>query len=83
MIWFNNLILIKTDSISRRHCSESEFKCANGRCIKGSWKCDHENDCGDNSDEVGCLAHQCAANQWKCRSGHCIPASQHCNGIRK
>ena len=35
-------------------CQEGEFMCANKRCILKSWKCDEENDCGDNSDEKDC-----------------------------
>lgn len=37
-----------------RPCSESEFRCDNNQCIPGNWRCDHDNDCGDNSDERDC-----------------------------
>ena len=37
-----------------RACSESEFRCDNHKCIRGHWKCDHDNDCSDGSDEKNC-----------------------------
>ena len=43
----------KDDSVKK--CDESYYKCNNHRCIPGRWKCDHDDDCGDNSDEIGCL----------------------------
>lgn len=30
------------------------YQCNNRRCIPYWWKCDQINDCGDNSDELGC-----------------------------
>lgn len=35
-------------------CHEWMFKCSNQKCIPYWWKCDTVNDCGDNSDELGC-----------------------------
>ena len=34
-----------------RGCSESEFQCDNRKCIQGKWRCDFDDDCGDQSDE--------------------------------
>ena len=42
----------KDDSVKK--CDESYYKCNNHRCIPGRWKCDHDDDCGDNSDEKDC-----------------------------
>ncbi|XP_045481036.1 sortilin-related receptor-like isoform X2 [Harmonia axyridis] len=35
-------------------CTEWMFKCRNDKCIPYWWKCDHSDDCGDGSDEIGC-----------------------------
>lgn len=35
-------------------CHDWMFKCANSKCVPDWWKCDGVNDCGDNSDEMGC-----------------------------
>lgn len=34
-------------------CSGS-FHCSNGRCVNGAFRCDKQDDCGDNSDELDC-----------------------------
>ena len=38
---------------ARTPCADGEFTCGNGLCIASSWECDHDNDCGDQSDEGG------------------------------
>ncbi|KAF3856478.1 hypothetical protein F7725_017201 [Dissostichus mawsoni] len=57
----------------------TQFTCNNGRCINVNWRCDNDNDCGDNSDEAGC-SHSCSSAQFKCNSGRCIPDYWTCDG---
>ena len=35
-------------------CADHQWRCGNGECIKKEWKCDGEQDCADNSDELKC-----------------------------
>ncbi|KAM3859172.1 low-density lipoprotein receptor-related protein 6 isoform 4-T4 [Diretmus argenteus] len=35
-------------------CPPDQFSCSNGQCIGKHKKCDHNMDCTDNSDEIGC-----------------------------
>ena len=35
-------------------CDPSKFVCGNGHCVPLSYRCDHEDDCKDNSDEEQC-----------------------------
>lgn len=37
-----------------RPCIYNEFRCANEKCIDKKKLCDHADDCGDSSDELGC-----------------------------
>ncbi|KAI8432323.1 hypothetical protein MSG28_004739 [Choristoneura fumiferana] len=37
-------------------CLDWMFRCQNNNCLPYWWRCDGINDCGDNSDEVGCGA---------------------------
>lgn len=41
-----------------------------------------DDDCGDNSDELGCERHSCTDDRFQCDSGHCIKAELKCDGER-
>ncbi|KAG2470136.1 SORL protein, partial [Polypterus senegalus] len=63
-------------------CDTVQFRCmASGSCIPLSFKCDHEDDCGDNSDEEHCVSnHTCLSRSFQCQTGHCIPSRWVCDG---
>lgn len=60
-------------------CKPGEFQCASGRCVPGAFKCDAENDCGDYSDEMGCVNVTCPGSQFQCDNGRCVPATWKCD----
>jgi len=35
-------------------CTLDEFKCTNGHCVALPYVCDHNDNCGDRTDELGC-----------------------------
>lgn len=35
-------------------CMPGQFRCATGQCIDAGFRCDHQIDCLDRSDETGC-----------------------------
>lgn len=37
-----------------QRCSSGQFQCNNGECIPRGYVCDHDDDCGDQSDEQNC-----------------------------
>ena len=60
---FGNIIVITLTNFSYLYsvvfpaynsCAPNQFQCLNGKCIAGNWKCDSDNDCGDDSDERNC-----------------------------
>lgn len=73
-----NWLFVNEGYCSFHTCGPIEYRCGNGRCIFKSWKCDHENDCGDNTDEEGCAYESCAEGEFTCANQRCISQSQVC-----
>lgn len=62
-------------------CRADEFTCANGKCIQQSWRCDHDDDCGDRSDEIGCPTNNCNnTTEFQCLDGICLTLKWRCDG---
>lgn len=60
-------------------CSHDHHVCGNGRCVPKGWRCDGEDDCGDNSDEVRCGASTCPSTFHVCGDGKCLPHYWKCD----
>lgn len=61
------------------------FSCANHNCINADWRCDFDDDCGDNSDELNCPQSTCETNGgYKCGNkttgGICLRKEWKCDG---
>uniref|UniRef100_A0A667YJ05 Low density lipoprotein receptor a n=1 Tax=Myripristis murdjan TaxID=586833 RepID=A0A667YJ05_9TELE len=65
-------------------CRPDEFECGDGSCIHGSRQCNHQYDCRDMSDEMGCVnaTHCEGPTRFKCRSGECISMEKVCDKQR-
>uniref|UniRef100_A0A8C6FF08 Low-density lipoprotein receptor n=1 Tax=Moschus moschiferus TaxID=68415 RepID=A0A8C6FF08_MOSMO len=60
-------------------CSALEFHCGSGECIHSSWRCDHDPDCKDKSDEENCAVATCRPDEFQCSDGTCIHGSRQCD----
>ncbi|KOB70678.1 Sortilin-related receptor, partial [Operophtera brumata] len=58
-------------------CLDWMFKCANGNCLPDWWRCDAIDDCGDQSDEVGC-----GIMLPDMKTSICIPLPWVCDGMK-
>ncbi|XP_039277225.1 low-density lipoprotein receptor isoform X4 [Nilaparvata lugens] len=74
---------IQSYSEEPRSCTETEFRCSNGRCIPKHWQCDNENDCVDGGDEHPSLCEHrvCDPDEFTCRGnpGECVPLTWMCD----
>ncbi|XP_015779080.1 PREDICTED: low-density lipoprotein receptor-related protein 4-like [Acropora digitifera] len=70
--------LQNTISATGFSCSSGQFECSNQRCIVSNWRCDNQDDCGDNSDEVGC-GFSCSSGQFECSNQRCIVSNWRCD----
>ncbi|CAB0041166.1 unnamed protein product [Trichogramma brassicae] len=60
-------------------CRPDEFTCSNNNCIQKNWICDHDDDCGDNSDESKCM-NICRDNGSMCVTRNCSTETWICDG---
>lgn len=81
-VWVKNLTRCWFWSAAFHTCEPTVLTCGNGRCVPYHYRCDHYDDCGDNSDEVGCLFRPCdPSTEFACNNGRCIAKDYVCNGI--
>lgn len=65
-----------------RPCSESEFRCNDGRCIPESKVCDGTIQCNDGLDESQCHLRKCVEGMRQCDDGTCIAEHKWCDRRR-
>ncbi|XP_052279790.1 atrial natriuretic peptide-converting enzyme-like [Dreissena polymorpha] len=60
-------------------CEHSEFRCADGSCIRAQYVCDGRPHCPGADDEYkNC---KCSADQFQCASGQCISSNFRCDKV--
>uniref|UniRef100_A0A8B9F275 CUB domain-containing protein n=1 Tax=Amazona collaria TaxID=241587 RepID=A0A8B9F275_9PSIT len=69
-----------------------EYRCANGKCIPSTWKCNSMDECGDNSDEINCTfppteppSSICPSGMFRCSAAYstkCLMNELRCNSVK-
>ncbi|KYO32603.1 hypothetical protein Y1Q_0007789 [Alligator mississippiensis] len=78
--------------IAQAICQSDEFRCANGKCIPNTWKCNSMDECGDSSDERNCTmpptepqSSICPSGTFQCSVAHstkCLINELRCNSVK-
>ncbi|XP_031564639.1 low-density lipoprotein receptor-related protein 1B-like [Actinia tenebrosa] len=78
---FGSLLLLFEGypTLAVNNCTWGQFQCDNRRCIKVTFRCDKNDDCGDNSDEKGC-GEVCTNRYFRCGNRKCISRMHMCDG---
>ncbi|XP_031442672.1 low-density lipoprotein receptor-related protein 3 [Clupea harengus] len=76
--------------LGQSSCQADEFLCGNGKCVPRSWRCNAQDECGDQTDERSCVAPPtdapfdlCPRGSLACRLGpttRCLPPERRCDG---
>ncbi|XP_078614331.1 uncharacterized protein LOC144883609 [Branchiostoma floridae x Branchiostoma japonicum] len=66
------LLLTQTTTVAAWLCGWGEYQCSNLRCVRDSYKCDGDNDCGDNSDETSLAG--CSSYNWNYTTWYWTPS---------
>ncbi len=82
--WFPSSEFSPSSRISRKQCiksNASQNQNLKSICASESpLSCDRVNDCGDSSDEIGCVYRTCSSQEFTCQNGVCIPSTYVCDG---